>query len=46
VGAVRERTDAGDHVAFVLEPIAAERGHHDGQFTFHRAKRIEPGHPA
>jgi flavin reductase (DIM6/NTAB) family NADH-FMN oxidoreductase RutF len=46
VGSVRERTNAGDHVAFVLEPIAAEHGHRDGQFPFHRAKRIEPGHPA
>jgi flavin reductase (DIM6/NTAB) family NADH-FMN oxidoreductase RutF len=46
VGAVRERVDAGDHVALVLEPIAAERGHGDGQFTFHRAKRIAAGHPA
>jgi flavin reductase (DIM6/NTAB) family NADH-FMN oxidoreductase RutF len=45
VGAVVERVDGGDHVGFVLEPIAAERGHRDGQFTFHRAKRIEAGHP-
>jgi hypothetical protein len=30
----------------VLEPIAAERRHRDGRFPFHRAKRIEPGHPA
>jgi flavin reductase (DIM6/NTAB) family NADH-FMN oxidoreductase RutF len=46
VGSVRARVDGGDHVAFVLEPIAAERGPDDGQFTFHRAKRIEAGHPA
>jgi flavin reductase (DIM6/NTAB) family NADH-FMN oxidoreductase RutF len=46
VGAVRGRANAGDHVAFVLEPIAAEHGHRNGQFPFHRAKRIEPGHPA
>jgi flavin reductase (DIM6/NTAB) family NADH-FMN oxidoreductase RutF len=46
VGSVLERLDGGDHVGFVLEPIAAERGHRDGQFPFHRAKRIEAGHPA
>jgi flavin reductase (DIM6/NTAB) family NADH-FMN oxidoreductase RutF len=45
VGAVRERLDGGDHVAFVVEPIAAEHGHGAGQFPFHRAKRIEAGHP-
>ena len=46
LGAVRERLDAGDHVAFVLEPIAAEHSGPEREFTFHRAKRIEPGHPA
>jgi flavin reductase (DIM6/NTAB) family NADH-FMN oxidoreductase RutF len=46
VGSVRERVDGGDHVGFVLEPVAAEHGHRDGQFPFHRAKRIEAGHPA
>ena len=46
VGAVLERTDAGDHVAFVLEPVAAEKGHPGSQFPFHRAKRIEAGHEA
>jgi flavin reductase (DIM6/NTAB) family NADH-FMN oxidoreductase RutF len=46
VGAVRERADVGDHVAFVLDPTVAEHDRRDGQFTFHRAKRIEPGHPA
>jgi flavin reductase (DIM6/NTAB) family NADH-FMN oxidoreductase RutF len=45
VGAVRERVDGGDHVAYFLEPITAEYGHEAGQFTFHRAKRIEAGHP-
>ena len=33
--------DAGDHDAFLLEPIAGESG--EGEFTFHRAKRIDPG---
>jgi flavin reductase (DIM6/NTAB) family NADH-FMN oxidoreductase RutF len=45
VGRVLERVDAGDHDAFLLEPIDAASG--DGEeFTFHRAKRIDPGHEA
>jgi flavin reductase (DIM6/NTAB) family NADH-FMN oxidoreductase RutF len=46
VGLVLERLDAGDHVGFVLRPRTAEHGHRNGQFPFHRAKRIEAGHPA
>jgi flavin reductase (DIM6/NTAB) family NADH-FMN oxidoreductase RutF len=46
VGRVLRRVDAGDHDAFLLEPIAAQRGTRDGELTFHRAKRIEPGHEA
>ena len=46
VGKVLQRTDAGDHVAFVLEPVAADKGHPGKQFPFHRAKRIEAGHEA
>ena len=46
VGTILERTDAGDHVAFVLAPVAADKGHPGGQFDFHRAKRIEAGHEA
>lgn len=46
VGRVVERLDAGDHTAFLLEPIAAEHAGGEGEFTFHRAKRIAPGHPA
>ena len=44
VGRVLERLDAGDHDAILLEPVAAERGTDAEEFTFHRAKRIEPGH--
>ena len=46
VGRVVWRADAGDHDAYLLEPVA---GHHEtgeGEFTFHRARRIHPGHPA
>jgi flavin reductase (DIM6/NTAB) family NADH-FMN oxidoreductase RutF len=46
VGDVVERLDLGDHVGFLLEPVAAEHGTEGRQFTFHRAKRIEAGHEA
>jgi flavin reductase (DIM6/NTAB) family NADH-FMN oxidoreductase RutF len=46
VGRVLDRIDAGDHVAFLLEPVAAERGHPVTPFPFHRARRMEPGHEA
>jgi flavin reductase (DIM6/NTAB) family NADH-FMN oxidoreductase RutF len=46
VGEVRERVDVGDHDLFVLEPIAAQSEDDGGEFTFHRAKRIDAGHEA
>jgi flavin reductase (DIM6/NTAB) family NADH-FMN oxidoreductase RutF len=46
VGRIIERLDAGDHVAFLLAPVAAEKPHRGAQFPFHRAKRIEAGHEA
>jgi flavin reductase (DIM6/NTAB) family NADH-FMN oxidoreductase RutF len=45
VGHVLWRRDAGDHDAFLLEPIAAEKGTAEDELPFRRAKRIEPGHP-
>jgi flavin reductase (DIM6/NTAB) family NADH-FMN oxidoreductase RutF len=45
VGRVVDRLDAGDHELFLLEPVAASAGREE-DFTFHRAKRIAPGHPA
>ncbi len=45
VGRVLRRFDAGDHDAFLLEPVAAGSGD-VAEFTFHRAKRIDPGHEA
>jgi hypothetical protein len=42
---VLTRVDAGDHDAFLLEPITGESGAGD-EFTFHRARRIDPGHEA
>ena len=44
VGRILERLDAGDHDALVLEPLAAERPEPEEELTFHRARRIEPGH--
>jgi flavin reductase (DIM6/NTAB) family NADH-FMN oxidoreductase RutF len=46
VGRIVETLDAGDHHAFLLEPVASEHGTSGAEFTFHRAKRIEPGHEA
>jgi flavin reductase (DIM6/NTAB) family NADH-FMN oxidoreductase RutF len=46
VGRVLQRLDAGDHDALLLEPVQAERGTDSDEFTFHRAKRIDPGHEA
>src|SRR4051794_10979592 len=44
VGRIVDRLDAGDHDAMILEPIAGERQAEEEELTFHRAKRIEPGH--
>ena len=44
VGRVLARMDAGDHDVLLLEPVLAERGTDAEEFSFHRAKRIEPGH--
>ena len=46
VGRILTRLEAGDHDAFLLEPIAGEAGTRFADFTFHRAKRIEAGHEA
>jgi flavin reductase (DIM6/NTAB) family NADH-FMN oxidoreductase RutF len=46
VGRVLERLDLGDHVGFLLEPVAAHREGNELYFTFHQAIRIQPGHPA
>jgi flavin reductase (DIM6/NTAB) family NADH-FMN oxidoreductase RutF len=41
-----DRVAAGDHCALLLDPFHAESDPSDRPFTFHRAKRIEAGHPA
>ena len=43
-GRILDRIELGDHVGFVLEPEDAWHGATGPEFTFHRAKRIEPGH--
>ncbi|MGQ0774386.1 MAG: flavin reductase family protein [Pseudonocardiales bacterium] len=46
VGRIRDRVDFGDHVGHQLEPVEAHHAGHDSFFEFHRAKHIQPGHPA
>ncbi|MGH3941328.1 MAG: flavin reductase family protein [Pseudonocardiaceae bacterium] len=45
-GRIRDRVDLGDHVGHLLEPIEAHHEGRDAPFEFHRAKHIQPGHPA
>jgi flavin reductase (DIM6/NTAB) family NADH-FMN oxidoreductase RutF len=46
VGRVIASLDGGDHEGFLLAPVLAERGAEEEELSFHRARRIEPGHPA
>jgi hypothetical protein len=43
---VLARLDAGDHDLFLLEPVAGAGADGQDEFTFHRARRIDPGHAA
>jgi flavin reductase (DIM6/NTAB) family NADH-FMN oxidoreductase RutF len=43
-GRILDRIPAGDHCALLLEPFAAHGDEREDAFTFHRARRIEPGH--
>jgi flavin reductase (DIM6/NTAB) family NADH-FMN oxidoreductase RutF len=45
-GRVLDRLDLGDHVGFLLDPLDVEVGVPQAEFTFHRARRIDPGHEA
>jgi flavin reductase (DIM6/NTAB) family NADH-FMN oxidoreductase RutF len=46
VGRVRDRLDLGDHVGFLLDPLAtAHRSGHE-EMGLQRAAGIDPGHPA
>jgi flavin reductase (DIM6/NTAB) family NADH-FMN oxidoreductase RutF len=43
-GSVLEQIDFGDHVGFLLEPIATGQTAASEQLTFQKARDIEPGH--
>lgn len=43
---ILERLETGDHWAFLLEPFEAASDTREEPFTFHRARRIDPGHEA
>jgi len=45
-GRILDRVDFGDHVGFVLDPVAADVEGDDDQLTFQAARDIDPGHPA
>lgn len=45
-GTILARHDFGDHVGFLLQPFESHNGTPLHEFTFHRARRIEPGHEA
>ena len=43
---ILERMPCGDHCALLLDPFEAASDLSGEPFTFHRARRIEAGHPA
>jgi flavin reductase (DIM6/NTAB) family NADH-FMN oxidoreductase RutF len=45
-GRILDRRPAGDHWAFLLDPFEASSTDAEQPFTFHRARRMEPGHEA
>lgn len=45
-GRILKRLEAGDHWAFLLEPFEAVSDTGEQPFTFHRARRIDPGNEA
>ena len=45
-GRILDRVPAGDHCALLLEPFEAHSDESEEAFSFHRAKRMEPGHEA
>ncbi len=46
VGRIETMLPAGDHLAVLLVPVHAQAAPGVADFSFHRAKRIEPGHEA
>ena len=45
-GRIVNRVPTGDHCAMLLEPFQAASDEGEQPFTFHRARRIDPGHEA
>lgn len=45
-GRILDRRPVGDHWAFLLDPVETASEHPERPFTFHRARRMSPGHPA
>jgi flavin reductase (DIM6/NTAB) family NADH-FMN oxidoreductase RutF len=45
-GRILDRLPAGDHCAYLLEPIEARSDTDERPFAFHRAQRLDPGHEA
>jgi len=43
-GRILQRIPAGDHWAFLLDPVQAASEAPEGAFTFRRARCIDPGH--
>jgi flavin reductase (DIM6/NTAB) family NADH-FMN oxidoreductase RutF len=46
VGRIAERQTLGDHVAFVLDPVAASDDGGSDHLTFSEVMHLEPGHDA
>ena len=44
-GGVLDRFEVGDHVAFLVEPVAAAAGRIGGRLSFQDVRRLRPGHP-
>jgi riboflavin-specific deaminase-like protein len=46
VGRITQTMDTGDHVGFLLAPLAGEAGEWPGQLGFQEVRDIQPGHGA
>lgn len=46
VGQILDRIPVGDHVGYLLQPTATDRGGPGPVLTFQQVRRLSPGHPA
>jgi flavin reductase (DIM6/NTAB) family NADH-FMN oxidoreductase RutF len=46
VGRVLDQVDLGDHVGFLLDPVAAHHERSEGTLGYQQTRDIEAGHPA